>query len=77
MKFVAEEIPAGDFANQFIEQWKQERDSVKDMPDADELSECLSSIFCLADLYNPEEEREDYELDEQELRYEVRKVIKL
>lgn len=77
MRFAAGEIPAGDFTDQFMEQWKRERDSLDEVADPDELSERLSSIFCLADLYNPEPGREGYELDEPGLRSEVRRVAGL
>lgn len=40
-------------------------------------SENLSSIFCLADLYNPHDDREDYEFSEDKLRDEVRRLIYL
>ena len=78
-RFAAGEIPAGAFADPFMERWKQERDSAPDTArtDSDEVSESLSTIFCLADLYNPEAEREGYELDESGLRSEVRKVLGL
>lgn len=76
-RFAAGEIPAEAFADPFMERWKQERDSAPDadVRDSDEVSESLSTIFCLADLYNPEAEREEYELDESGLRSEVRKAL--
>ena len=76
-RFAASEIPAEAFADPFMERWKQERDSAPDtaLTDSDAVSESLSTIFCLADLYNPEAEREEYELDESGLRSEVRKVL--
>jgi Bacterial self-protective colicin-like immunity len=78
-RFAAGEIPAEAFADPFMERWKQERDSAPDtdVRDSDEVSESLSTIFCLADLFNPEEEREEYELDESGLRSEVRKALGL
>ncbi len=78
-RFAAGEIPAEAFADPFMERWKQERDSAPNMDvrDSDEVSECLSTIFCLADLYNPEAEREDYELGESRLRFEVRNALGL
>jgi len=78
-RFAAGEIPAEAFADPFMERWKQERDSAPDtdVRDSDEVSESLSTIFCLADLYNPEGEREEYELDESGLRSEVRKALGL
>ncbi|UTZ29660.1 colicin immunity protein [Vibrio campbellii] len=73
--FCKERLNAEQFVDAYIEVWKFERDAgIADKDDA-VLSECLSSIFCLADLYNPEEDRSDYELDECTLRYEVIKLI--
>jgi hypothetical protein len=62
-RFAAGEIPAEAFADTFMERWKQERNSAPNMEvrDSDEVSESLSTICCLADLYNPEPEREEYE----------------
>ena len=37
--------------------------------------ECLSSIFCVADIYNPNSDRDDYELDEDKLRAEVKRLM--
>ncbi|WP_230554822.1 colicin immunity domain-containing protein [Serratia plymuthica] len=43
--------------------------------DGEEVDEASSSIFCLADCYNPEPDRDDYELDEAELRKEVKAIL--
>jgi Bacterial self-protective colicin-like immunity len=45
------------------------------LPESTSLYESLSTIFCLPDLYNPEPEREEYEVDESRLRFEVRKAL--
>jgi hypothetical protein len=78
-RFADGEIRADVFADAFIERWKQQRDSGPHprAEDDDEMSERLSTIFCLADLYNPEADRADYELDEFRLRSEVRKALGL
>jgi hypothetical protein len=68
-------ISAGDFAGAYIEKWKQERDAGSVNSDPDDLNECLSTIFCLADLYNPEDDRDEYELNEHELRQKVQETI--
>jgi len=64
-----------EFANSFIELWKIERDKNILQDDEESLSECLSSTFCLADLYNSAFDREEYELDGEQLRSEVSKLI--
>jgi len=76
-QFAIGEVSADDFADSFMKRWKQERDAGGTLLDSDEVSECLSTIFCFADLYNPEAGREEYELDETKLRYEIRKVMKM
>ena len=63
------------FVSDFIEQWKRERDSGESRLDSPKVSEILSSIFCLTDLFNPDDDRESYELDEDKLRNEIRKLM--
>ncbi len=73
--FVAGRLSANEFANSFMELWKFERDSNLLQKDEDDLSECLSNTFCLADLYNPDSDRDDYELDEDQLRQKITEII--
>lgn len=73
--FSTERLTAEEFSNSYMELWKFERDSNLLQEDADNLNECLSSIFCLADLFNPEADREEYELDEDQLRVKVIELI--
>lgn len=74
--FLRQEGDPEQFVNDFISQWKHERDSGKASADPPQLSEALSSIFCLADMFNADPEKEEYELDESQLRSEVKKVIR-
>ncbi|BBA34940.1 colicin D [Methylocaldum marinum] len=73
--FVDERLSADEFANCYLELWKIERDNNLLQQDDDKLSECLSSIFCLADQYNPDHDRDEHELDAVQLREEVAKLI--
>lgn len=73
--FVAERLSADKFSDAYIEIWKFEGESGLLQKDEANLSECLSSIFCLADLYNPEADREEYELDESQLRKKISELI--
>jgi hypothetical protein len=75
-KFAAGNVSAVDFANDYISRWKSERDDGRLLQDPPEVSEALSSIFCLADLYNPEPDREEYEFDEERLRQEIKMVLR-
>ncbi|MBN9357975.1 colicin immunity domain-containing protein [Herbaspirillum huttiense] len=63
------------FVSDFIEQWKRERDSGESRLDSPKVSEVISSIFCLTDLFNPDDDRGSYELDEDKLRNEIRKLM--
>ena len=73
--FAAGGLPAEEFADPFMERWKQERDASTSLGDLDDVSERLSSIFCLADLYNPRADRKEYELNEEDLRGAVSTVL--
>lgn len=74
--YVQGRLTADEFANSYLELWKIERDNDFLQNDNSKLSECLSSIFCLADLYNPEPDREEYELDSEQFKAEVTNTIK-
>lgn len=43
--------------------------------DEPSLSECLSSIFCAADMYEPDESREEYELNDEMLKSKVTSLM--
>jgi hypothetical protein len=73
--FVAGRLTAEIFSEAYIELWKIERDRKVLQLDEPSLSECLSSIFCAVDIYEPGESREDYELDDEMLRAEVANLV--
>ena len=64
------------FSEEFIHQWKRERDIGIFVADDPKISEVLSSIFCLADLFNPDVDRETYEIDERKLRDEIERLMR-
>jgi hypothetical protein len=74
--YLASELSPEDFVEQFIAQWKAERDSGIYKADPAKLSELLSTIFCLADLFNATDDREDYELDDENLRLRIQALLK-
>ena len=76
-RFVSNDLSADRFSDEFIECWKRERDDGRLLQDPPTESEMLSSIFCLADLYNPQPDREEYEFDERKLRTEVATLLGL
>jgi len=73
--FLEKEISADAFVDNYMSKWKQERDQKALAKDEDNLSELLSSTFCAVDMYNPDEDREEYEFNEDELRSELNKLM--
>ncbi|MDR2128443.1 MAG: colicin immunity domain-containing protein [Burkholderiaceae bacterium] len=74
-EFLGNPYDCSEFCDDYIRRWKEERGGTLTHDDA-RTSEALSTIFCLADLFNPCEDREDYELDEQGLRLKVSEAIR-
>lgn len=71
-RFAAGWISAQSFSDAYIQLWRVGRyfDLLTD--DIPGLNECLSTIFCLVDMYEPgDESRADYELGDEGLRREV------
>ena len=73
--FVKGRIGAEEFVNCYQELWEIERDNKRSLDDFDGLSECLSSMFCLADLYNSKVNKEKYELDGDQLKNKIVEVM--
>ncbi|MGL5824206.1 MAG: colicin immunity domain-containing protein [Nocardioides sp.] len=69
-------VMPGAFADRYIARWKEERDSGVALVDEDPLSEILSTIFCLADLYSAEPDRAAYEYDDEQLIAAVAAVLR-
>lgn len=74
-QFVGGYISAEAFADPYIAKWSDERDANKLKDDADNVSECTSSIFILADCYNPDSDCRESELDEESLRKEAKAIL--
>lgn len=74
-RFLRGDIPINEFVEKYIDGWRAERDSGELLADNPTTSEKLSSIFCVVDLYNPDEDREEYEFDEAGLRAVIQKLI--
>ena len=75
--FLSERLTAEVFSEAYIELWRIERDSDILLRDPPALSECLSSIFCAADMYYPAESREEHQFDEGRLRAEVARWVQM
>ncbi|KFB99278.1 colicin D family immunity protein [Trabulsiella guamensis ATCC 49490] len=63
------------FAEAYMELWRIERDNKNILNYDESVSECLSSVFCAADMYNPDDDREEYEFDDEQLRNEINKLM--
>lgn len=74
--FVDERITPQVFSEAYIELYRIERDNNLLLKEETDVSECLSSIFCLADLYNPDADKEEYELDDKKLLELVAEELK-
>ncbi|EKT65115.1 colicin immunity domain-containing protein [Providencia burhodogranariea] len=64
------------FSEAYIELYRIERDQNLLLKDNAELSEYLSSIFCIVDLYNPELDKEEYEFNDEDLFIQVSTELK-
>lgn len=72
--FLNNNIDCSTFCEQYAQNWKIERDSGELLKDDANTSAALASIFCLVDLFNPADDREEYEFNEEGLRLENSKV---
>lgn len=73
--FGNERLSAVAFAEAYMELWRIERDNKNILNYDERVSECLSSIFCAADMYNPDDDREEYEFDDEQLQKEINKLM--
>jgi hypothetical protein len=74
-EFTKGNLSPEEFVDKFAILWQEERDSEVTLLDDDDLSQKLSTIFCFADLYNPSDNREEYEYDDCRLRSEIGNLI--
>lgn len=70
-EFLSKKSDPQAFVDTFMRAWKTERDNGTALDDHPRLSEALSSVFAMADMYNPEADRASYEFDEARLRREI------
>jgi len=73
--FIDGDLSAEDFADPYIEMWKTEGRNNLLTIDGRDVDEASSTIFCLADCFNPEPDREEYEFNEIRLRKEVKATL--
>lgn len=73
--FINDRVDVNVFVEAYMELWRIERDAGIIVKDDAALSLCLSSMFCLTDLYNPDYDRDEHELDAQQLHTEISKLV--
>jgi hypothetical protein len=73
--FVRQASDVGAFVDEYIAAWKSERDAGLLAEDEADLGEALSTIFCMADMFNPLPDRQEYEFDELRLREEIARTL--
>ncbi|PHM62970.1 colicin immunity domain-containing protein [Xenorhabdus ishibashii] len=73
--FCAHDIDADEFTDRYISLWMDERDNNQLVIDGKKVDEVSSSIFCFADMYNPDSDRRPSEFDENELRLKVKSIL--
>ena len=74
--FVNSRLSADDFANAYLELWRIEREREVWKHKEYDLGGVLASIFCVADLYNPDDDKEDYEFNDDQLKHKVIELLK-
>lgn len=74
--YVSGRLTAEVFCNSYIELWRIERENKILQDDEFRMGACLSSIFCVVDLYNPSPDREIYEFDNDHLHLEILRILK-
>ncbi len=75
IKFVDDGYNVDDFVDNYIEEYRKVRDSNRFPIEFPIIDGTLSSIFVMADAYNPDDNRSDYELSGDELRESVRALL--
>ncbi|MDF7670428.1 colicin immunity domain-containing protein [Orbaceae bacterium ESL0721] len=73
--FVNGRITSTVFTEAYMELYRIERDNNILIKEDKRVGQCLSTIFCLADLYNPSLNRADYELDDDQLIEQVKNEL--
>lgn len=74
-KFLNGDIAPQIFSDEYIKAWNNELDANILKDDEANLSECASTIFILADSFNPESDRSEGELDENGFKAEVKATL--
>ena len=73
--FIQKGLPADEFTEEYIRAWHQEQDEGILKNDPPKLGEVMSTIFCLADMYNPSAVRVIGEFGEDVLRQRISETL--
>lgn len=73
-QFLGKEITGAEFADKYIDDFRHIRDEGSLPVDDPKLNGKLTTFFSLADLFNGDYDREDYELDETKLRDKIQET---
>ena len=73
--FTDDQISAVDFADPYQMLWKAEGENGDLQKDNAQDSQKCSTIFCLAEQFNPDDDRDKDEFDADELKARVRAVL--
>ncbi len=74
-QFLIHEIEPQKFVDEYISLWQLERGEEWLTLNSPDMQQKLSSIFCLADMFNGEDDRDENEFDEDRLRYEIKREL--
>lgn len=75
-QLVSSEITAAYYELEYLAIWREEGKAGLLAQDPKTLGECASTLFILADCYNPDPDRHDSELDEEGLKQEVEATLR-
>lgn len=75
-RFAIGEFDALFFTEEYMRRWREERDTDAFAGDSLIINEALSTIFCLSDGYDPDDDRREYDYDEGQVRSRIAEVIK-
>ncbi|MFV8871281.1 colicin immunity domain-containing protein [Serratia fonticola] len=68
-------LSADEYESQYLEVWRKERDDGTLSKDSDDVGYCAAELFSLADCYTSSPDRDESDLDENQLKIEVEKTL--
>ncbi|AIM21526.1 MULTISPECIES: colicin immunity domain-containing protein [Serratia] len=68
-------LTADEYESQYLNVWRKERDDGTLRNDSNDVGYCAAELFSLADCYTSSPNRDGSDLDENELKIEVKKTL--